>query len=134
MTTPYAFNWTVGDDELARHLLASQWGWHAFQASYRYLALEFAQSGYQHVYQAISDAQVRAGATAIKYDRDYWRNHPVPRLRATIPLRLRTHAELEREGETVQTSGKSDTFPFRDPRADELRARLLARLAEIGET
>lgn len=129
MTTIYAFNYCAGDDELSIHLNSWQWGWHAFKASDKYLSIEFAQSGYQHVYQPISDAQVRAAAWAIKRDRDYWRTQGV-----VIPLRLRSHAELEQEGETVSTSGKTDVFSYRDPRTDDLRIRLLARLAALGET
>lgn len=133
MTTLYAFNWTVGDLKLAKHLEASQWGHHAFRASSLYLSIEFAQSGYQHRYQDISDEQVWAAAVAIKKDRAFWRNHPITRLRATIPLRFRTHAELEHDGETVLTSGKTDVFRYGDPRADDLKQRVLACLRELGE-
>lgn len=126
--TLYAFNYGVGSDEVSIHLKSSQYGHHAYSASSKYSALEFAQSGYQHVYQPIDDGQIRAGAWCIKQDRDYWLSKGV-----LIPLRLRTHAELEHDGETVTTSGKTDIFPYGDPRAAEVETRLLARLAELGE-
>ena len=127
VTTQLAFNNCIGDDAVSIHLDAFTWGWHAFSASSKYLALEFAQPGFSG-YEPISDRQVNAAAWIIKQHRAAWRGRGV-----VLPLRLRTHAELEHDGETVQTSGKTDTFPVNDGRADDLRNRLLLRLALLGE-
>lgn len=102
---------------------AQVFGWNARAASSRYLAVEFAQGT---VADAISDAQVRAFC--------WWmRSFALPAWPG-LPLAFPTHADVERSSETGQRDGKSDVFPAGDARADELRARLMARLADQGWT
>ena len=107
---------TIGDGVVAVHLDPRTWGWNARAASSRYLAVEFAQATRD---EPISDGQVDAFcAWYLTRARAAW-----PDLPASFP----THAEVERSGETGARDGKDDVFP--DARADELRARILARLS-----
>ncbi len=115
MVTELGWNATVGDDIVAVHLQADEWGWNARSASQRYLAVEFAQPT---VNDAISDAQVRAFC---HWFMDQGR-HDWPRL----PLVFPTHAELP-EG---VADGKTDICPRGDPRANDLRARIHKRLRD----
>jgi hypothetical protein len=75
--------------------------------------VEFAQSLPS---QPISDAQVKAFAW-------YLLNVVVPAW-PTLPIFMPSHAEVERSGETGVFDGKSDAFPFGDPRMDDLRRRI----------
>ena len=112
-----AWNATVGDDEIAIHLGPDEWGWNARRASSQYLAVEFAQPTEA---VGVTDGQVRAFC--------WWlRSHVLPQWPA-LARNFPTHAEVETRGETGQRDGKSDVFPMGDPRADELRARIAARL------
>jgi hypothetical protein len=112
-----AWNATVGDDEIAIHLGPAEWGWNARRASSQYLAVEFAQPTEA---VAVTDGQVRAFC--------WWlRSRVLPQWPA-LARNFPTHAEVEARGETGQRDGKSDVFPMGDPRADELRARIAARL------
>lgn len=104
---------TVGDDRIALHYPYTRWGWSAREASSQYLAVELAQAT---VGQPISDGQVRAFCWFFEQARKVW-----PRLPKVFP----THAELP----SGKRDGKSDVFPLGDQRADELRARIMARLA-----
>ncbi len=113
-------NATIGDDTVAIHAPWGRWAWHARKASRYYISLEIAQGTSD---DPISDAEVRAIVWAVEQARDTW---------PQIPLVFRTHAELEQEGETGLIDGKTDVFPYGDPRADELRAKILTRLAELG--
>lgn len=126
-TTAYAqredhgLGWTatIGDDMIALHLTPAFWGWNARKASSLYLAVEFAQPTAE---QTITDGQVRAfcwAYTAIW--RVYWPD---------LPAHFPTHAELDVLGMTGQRDGKTDCYPYGDPRTEDLRARITARLAE----
>jgi len=111
------WNATIGEGKVAVHLTPNEWGWNAFQASKVYLAVEIAQAT---VDEAISDSQVDALA-------DWIKTRVLP-VWPGLPMHFPTHAEVEQSGETVQTSGKTDVFPLGDPRADDLRDRLMVRL------
>ena len=111
------WNATIGENEYYVHMPASMWGWNAFSASDDYLAVEFAQAT---VDEPITDAQVDAFVHYVKTQ--------VFPIWPDIPLTLKTHAEVEASGETVQTSGKTDVFPYRDVRAEDLKARILKKL------
>jgi hypothetical protein len=119
---------TLGEDTVAQHLPWNQWPWHARRASRYYVACEYAQGTAD---DEITDGEVRSFAWVVQQVRAVY---------PTIPLLFRTHAELENEGETGpnpetgRNDGKSDVFGYQDPRADELRARTYARLAELGIT
>lgn len=115
--TEYVWNATIGDDAVAIHLAPNQWAWNAKEASRRYIGVEFAQAT---VDRPISDGQVRAFCWYFtNVLRDTWPG---------LPLVFPTHAELEANGQIGQPDGKTDVFPAGDPRADELRTRILARL------
>ena len=114
-----AWNATVGDDEIAIHLNPDEWGWNARRASSSYLAVEFAQPT---AAQAVTDGQVRAFC--------WWLRARVLKQWPQLARNFPTHAEVEARGETGQYDGKSDVFPLGDPRADALRARIAARLAD----
>ncbi len=108
---------TIGDDVIALHLLAGEWGWNSRAASSKYLAVEFAQAT---VDREISPAQVKVFAWwFLNRARVAWPN---------LPLTFPTHAELP-EG---QADGKTDPMPRGDPRADQLRARILAEIKRQG--
>ena len=111
---------TIGDDEIAVHLEAHEWGFNAFEASRIYLGVEFAQPT---VNDPISDGQVRAFC--------WWmRKYVLPRW-PNIPLHFPTHWDVEQSGEIGRPpTGKSDVFPFLGGRAAELRGRVLARLSD----
>lgn len=107
------WNATIGDDIYAIHMPCDRWGWNARAASQRYLAVEFAQATAD---RPISDAQVNAFC--------HWFEKEARRVWPGLALVFPTHAELP-EG---QGDGKTDVFPRGDQRADELRARIVARL------
>lgn len=111
------WNATIGEYRVAVHLLPDQWGWNARAASRTYLAVEFAQPTAD---VAITDGQVAAFVA-------WWQNVVKPRW-PSVPDYFPTHAEVEVDGETGVVDGKTDVFPFDDPRADELRDRIMARL------
>jgi len=111
------WNATIGEGKVAVHLTPREWGWNARQASKHYLAVEIAQAT---VDEPISDLQVDALAGWI-------RTHVLPEW-PDLPMFFPTHSEVEKRGETGQTDSLSCLFPFEDPRADELRGRLMARL------
>ena len=108
---------TVGDDVVAIHMPADRWGWNARAASDDFLAVEFAQPTMD---RPISDAQVRAFCWLFKQWQTYWGQQ--------LPLYFPTHAEVEKLGLTGSNDGKTDVFPWKDPRAEELRARIYERL------
>lgn len=107
---------TCGDNILAIHMAPDQYGWHARRASPFYLACEFAQP----VDRRISDAQVNAFC--------WWVQNVALAMWPRIPMVFRTHAELEVAGETGARDGKTDCHPYGSPDADDLRARIMARL------
>lgn len=112
---------------MAIHLGPREWGWHARAASSHYLAVEIAQPLEQY---AVTDAQVRALCWYLVHE-----VFPVwPELRGAILANpqqaLPTHAEVEVWGLTGAKDGKTDCFSFGSPHADELRRRILARLAD----
>ncbi len=119
-------NATIGDDVVAIHAPWTRWAWHARRASRYYISVELAQGTGD---DEITDGQVRAFCWVVIQAREV---HP------DVPLSFRTHAELENEGETGpnpetgRNDGKTDLWPYGDPRADEFRARGSARLAELG--
>lgn len=109
---------TVGDDAVSLHMRPRAWGWNARGASSHYLAVELAQPT---VHDPITEGQVRALC--------WWIQQIVLPIWPTLDVtHLPTHAELP-EG---QADGKTDCFPLGDARADELRARIAARLADTG--
>ena len=116
--TQYAFNVLIGEDKVGIVLPAEMTGHHAFSASGLYLSCEFAQSAFAD--QTITDGQVRAFCW-------WWTNKVLP-VWPRISLHMPTHAEVEHSGETVRRSGKTDVHPYGSPLADQLRARILARL------
>lgn len=112
---------TIGEDELSEHMPIDRWGWNAFQASTRFVAAEFAQPGAGGQYEPITAGMVRAYS--------WWWVHRVLARWPGIPPFLPTHSEVEHLGLIGHSpSGKTDVFPWRDPRADELRMRLAAEL------
>lgn len=119
INNPDGMGWhaTIGEGEYYVHMPANKWGWNAFEASKSYIAVEFAQAT---VDEAISDAQVEAFVSFCK-------NEVFP-VYPNIPLVLKTHAEVEKSGETVKTSGKTDVFPYGDARAEELKQRIMNTL------
>lgn len=107
------WNATIGDNEIAIHGPATHWGWNARRASSNYLALEFAQPTSAH---NITQGQVRAAA------------YYIAKYAPNVPQYWPSHAELEYNGETGQIDGKTDPYPYGDPRMGQLRdavARLL---------
>lgn len=111
------WNVTVGEGVYCVHIDPRHWGWNAYGASQRYLAVEFAQAT---VDKPITDGQVAAFVA-------WWRRfvRPVwPDLDLTAPGAMPAHSELP---EGIK-DGKTDTFPRGDPRNDDLRARIVARL------
>lgn len=124
MVEPNGLAWTatIGDDALAIHLPPDVWGWHARGCSPRYVGAEFAQAT---VGDPISDGQVRAFC--------YLFASILRPVFPTLPLSFPTHAEVDGTAAYGGVlDGKSDVFPRSDPRADELRRRILARLAALG--
>lgn len=115
--TVTGWNITCGEGEITEHMGVAEWGWNARAASRYYLGCEFAQA-----VEAwdITDAQVDAFCWWVK-------NRVLPRWPG-IPLYFPTHAEVEDSGETGQQDGKTDCYRTGDPRADELRARIMIRL------
>lgn len=112
---------TIGDDAIAQHLPWSEWCWHARGASRYYVGCEFAQGT---AGDEITDAQVRAFCAVVQ---------KVRKVYPGVPLAFPTHAELD--GTAIYGpyhDGKTDVFPRGDPRTDELRSRIIARLKEIG--
>lgn len=117
-TLGYGWNATIGEGEVATHLDAKHWGWNARSpASGSFLAVEFAQPVSS---VNISDAQVDAFV-------EWYRREVLPTWPG-IPRDFPTHAEVENWGLTGAHDGKTDVFPYLDPRADELRSRIMARL------
>lgn len=118
-SNPAGLGWsaTIGSDEICVHMDVGQWGYNARSASSHYLAVEFAQPT---VNDEISDGQVDAFCW-------WWLNEVEP-VWPGIARNFPTHAEIEARGETGFHDGKSDVYPAGDERADELRARILARL------
>lgn len=114
------WNATVGDDQIAVHMGYDQWGWNARGCSPVYLAVEFAQAVEA---RSISDAQVRAACWFFQQARARWPN---------LPANFPTHAELDGTPAYGQRDGKTDVFSRGSPRADELRARIYARLQQMG--
>jgi hypothetical protein len=108
---------TVGDNEIALHMKPDQYGWNARAASDHYLAAEFAQAT---VDKPISNAQVDAFC--------WWVQHEVLPVFPALPHVLKTHAEVEDSGETGANDGKSDVYPTGDARAEDVKARIRARL------
>lgn len=121
-TNPYGLSWhaTIGEDRYSVHLAADTWGWHARAASRTWLGVEFAQPTSD---VTISDQQIAAFE-------HWWQTvvRPVwPRWTLT-GNHLRTHAEIEQLGLTGATDGKTDCYPYADPRAGQLRQAILARI------
>lgn len=113
------WNATIGADILASHISPEWWGYSAGEHSRVYLATEFAQSLEG---EPITDGQVRAFAhwfTTIA--RPAW-----PSLDLRVPGALPMHAELSQG----IRDGKSDAFRRGDPRADDLRGRIIAAVYE----
>jgi hypothetical protein len=111
-----SWNATIGEDEIAIHHDADEWGHNARGCSDNYLAVEFAQPVES---RDISDAQVDVFCWYFMETRKRW---------PELPLRFPTHAELDGTAEYGRFDGKSDVFSKGSPRADELRTRILERL------
>lgn len=117
-TASLGWHATIGDGVVAIHLTPREYGWHARQASLRYLGVEFAQPT---VDDAITDGQVAAFAAYVK-------KHVTP-VYPDLTLEFPTHAEVD--GTPVYGGtydGKSDVFPKGDMRAAELRGRIARAL------
>lgn len=112
-----AWHATVGENRVAVHMGAREWGWHARSASPFYLGAELAQAT---VDDPITDAQVDALA-------DWIKTRILPAW-PDLPMHFPSHAEVEASGETGARDGKTDAFPVGDARMDDLRNRLYARL------
>lgn len=112
-----SWNATIGENKYAQHMSAGVWGWNARAASDNYIAVEFAQTTKN---EPITDAQVDAFVAFVK--------DSVLLIWPNIPYVLVTHAEVENTGETGKRDGKDDVFPFGDPRAAELKKRILDKL------
>lgn len=113
------WNATIGDGRVALHLGPNQWGWNARSASKFYLAVEFAQPT---VDDPITEGQVSAFC-------DWFQQYILPAW-PDLPQVFPTHSELD--GTAIYGGyhdGKTDVYPRGDPRSDELRARIQARLA-----
>lgn len=124
-TDPARLGWnaTIGDDIVAIHMSSRQWGWNARNCSTHYIGYEFAQATEA---DPISDAQVRAFCWLVQQDRAVW---------PAMPLVLKTHAEVDGTPEYGPfLDGKTDVFHRGSPSADDLKARIVARLAELGVT
>lgn len=125
-TTALGWNITVGVHDgqgaYCRHFPEGQWGWNAFSASPKYLAAEWSQSGFGNV-MAWPDDKTYYGYCEwfAKDARVEWPD---------LSLNMPTHAELEVWGITVQRSGKTDIYPYGDPRADEHRRKIKQILRE----
>lgn len=118
------WNATIGEGRVAVHLDPTQWGWNARGASDDYLGVELAQAT---VDEPISDAQVAAFV-------DWVRTRVLPAW-PDLPMSFPTHAELD--GTAIYGNyhdGKTDAFPKGDPRADDLRARIMAGLGAATVT
>jgi hypothetical protein len=120
LNTELGWNATVGDDEIALHLAADEWGHHARAASDDYLSVELAQPV---LGVPISDGQVRAFC--------WWMRKFVLQRWPDLPLHFPTHAEVEQSGETGHFDGKTDICEAEDvDTANEVRQRIFARLAD----
>lgn len=107
------WNATVGNNEIAIHGPATHWGWNARKASSQYLALEIAQPTAAY---DVTPEQINTIAWYVRTQAPH------------VPHYFPSHAELERWGETGQIDGKSDVFPFGDPRMEQLRSAIVALL------
>jgi hypothetical protein len=116
-TADLGWHATIGEGTVAVHLDPRQWGWNARGSSSHFLAVEFAQAT---VDEAISDAQVDAFCA--------WLTERVLPVWPALPMFFPTHAELDGTPEYGPKDGKTDVYPAGSPLADELRARIMARL------
>lgn len=112
-----AWHVTGGEGEITEHMRVDEWGWNARAASDEYLGYEFAQAVESW---DITDAQVEAFA--------WWFLYRVLPAWPDIPRHFPTHGEVEASGETGSYDGKTDCIRAGDPRADELRTRIMAWL------
>lgn len=111
------WNATGGEGEVCEHMPAWRWGWHARAASGLYLGYEFAHAV---TWWDVTESQVETF--------NWWLRELVLPIWPDLPLFFPTHAEVEVWGQTGRRDGKTDVYPYGDARADELRARILARL------
>ncbi len=120
VSNPDGLGWnaTIGEYRVAIHLDPQAWGWNARAASDNYLGVELAQAT---VDEPITDPQVAAFV-------DWVKTRVLP-VWPGLPLVFPTHAELDgTAGYGPYHDGKTDCFPKNDPRADDLRARIMAGL------
>jgi hypothetical protein len=109
---------TVAEGQIGLHLPIRNFGWNAFAASAKYVAIEFAQPTESY---PITDLMVRTAnwfiATMVR--------PAFPR----IPLHFPSHSEVEASGEIAHTpSGKSDVFSLGSSHMTNLRQRMRANL------
>lgn len=111
------WNATVGPGIYAVHMPGTHWGWNARAASQKFLAVEFAQAT---IDQPIDDSMVDAFVQWLQLEAlPVWPG---------LPMHFPSHAEVEAAGLTGARDGKTDCWPGGDPRLDDLRARIGARL------
>lgn len=117
-----AWHVTVGENAYSVHMPATEWGYHAFEASKRSIGMEFAQPDGSW---GISDAQVEAAAHYLLAEvAPVW-----PKMNLAIQGGMRHHSEIP-EGKRV---GKTDVYPNGDVRCDQLRERIIEALGGRGK-
>ncbi len=122
LNNPDDLSWhaTIGENEYYTHMPMNRWGWNARAASDDYIAVEFAQAQRG---EAITDAQVEAFVHFVK-------NQVLP-VWPNIPLNMKTHADVEKSGETGRIDGKDDVFAYQSVAAETLKQRIMEQLKGV---
>jgi hypothetical protein len=116
---PNDLSWhaTIGENEYYIHMPMNRWGWNARSASNDYIAVEFAQAQRG---EAISEAQIDAFVHFVQ-------NEVLP-VYPNMPLVMKTHADVEKSGETGVIDGKDDVFAYQSAESDDIKRRILSKL------
>lgn len=109
-----AWHATVGDDEVAIHLEADEWGYHAREFSRDWIGIEFAQAT---IDRPICDAQIRAALW-------YLRRCVLP----VYPELDLSHFMFHSECAAGVRDGKTDPFANHSSELADLRRRILETL------